>query len=107
MRVMHYKQAKDHVRHWKLALALCCALLLIFGATVQVAHVHTATDVSHAGCALCATAHVAIASTAPIAVPVAARQMAAPVADLQPAFARRSLNFSLYTRPPPVDIAFS
>jgi hypothetical protein len=40
-------------------------------------------------------------------VPLPVRQMAAPVVDLQPAFARRFLDFSLYTRPPPVDIAFS
>jgi hypothetical protein len=108
VRVMHYKQAKDHVRRpWKLALTLCCALLLVFGATVQVAHVHTAADVSHAGCALCATAHVVISLAAPVTVPLPVRQMAAPVVDLQPTFARRFLHFSLYTRPPPVDIAFS
>jgi hypothetical protein len=40
-------------------------------------------------------------------VPLPERQMAAPVVALQPAFARRFLDFSLYTRPPPVDIAFS
>ena len=106
--VMHYKQAKEHVRHpWKVVLALCCALLLVFGATVQVAHVHTAADVSHAGCALCVTAHVVISPAAPVTVPLPARQMAAPVVDLQPTFARRFLDFSLYTRPPPVAIAFS
>jgi hypothetical protein len=104
---MHYKQARDHVRHpWKLALALCCTLLLIFGATVQVAHVHTAAEMSHAGCALCATAHVVVSPEAPMAAPLPVREMA-PVDDLQPEFARRFLDFSLYTRPPPVDIAFS
>ena len=36
-------QSEEHARHpWRIALALCCALLLIFGATIQVAHVHTA-----------------------------------------------------------------
>jgi hypothetical protein len=106
------KQAKDHVRHprrqpWRLALALCCALLLIFGATVQVAHVHSAADVSHAGCALCATAHVVVSSVAPVAVPFAAKQATTPVVDLEPSFARRFLPFSLYTRPPPAAIAFA
>jgi|ERR1700677_2412757 len=105
---MHDKQAREHVRRpWKLALALCCALLLVFGATVQVAHVHAAADVSHAGCALCATAHVVISPAAPVTVLLPVRQMAAPVVDLQPTFTRRFLDFSLYTRPPPVDIAFS
>jgi hypothetical protein len=105
---MHHKQAKDHVRcPWKVALALCCALLLVFGATVQVAHVHTAADMSHAGCALCATAHVVISPAAPVTVPLPARQLTVQVVDLQPTFARQFLDFSLYTRPPPVVIAFS
>jgi hypothetical protein len=96
------------VRHpWRLALALCCALLLIFGATVQVAHVHSAADVSHSGCALCATAHVVVSSAAPVAVPFAAKQATTPVVDLEPSFARRFLPFSLYTRPPPAAIAFA
>jgi hypothetical protein len=102
------KQAKDHVRPpWKLALALCCVLLLIFGATVQIAHVHNAAGVSHSCCTLCATAHVFISPEAPAAVSLAARQAAAPVADLQLTFAHRFLDFSLYTRPPPVGIALS
>src|ERR1700684_3215600 len=99
---MHDMQAKEHARHpWLIALALCCALLLLFGATIQVAHMHTSAEVSHAGCALCATAHVVISPAAPVAAPLAARQTATPVVDLQPAFARGFLDFSLYTRPPP------
>jgi hypothetical protein len=105
---MRYKQANEHGRRpWKIALALCCALLLVFGATVQLAHIHTAAGASHAGCALCATAHVVISPAAPMTVPLPARQMAVPVVDLQPTFARRFLDFSLYTRPPPVELAFS
>jgi hypothetical protein len=105
---MHHKQAKARVRQpWKVALALCCALLLVFGATVQVAHFHTAADLSHGGCALCATAHVVVSPAAPVTVPLPARQMTVQVVDLQPAFPRRFLDFYLYTRPPPVDIAFS
>jgi hypothetical protein len=105
---MRDKQANDHVQHRrKLVLAVGCALLLIFAATVQVAHIHTAAGVSHTGCALCATVHVVISPAAPVTVPLAARQTTAPVVDLQSAFARRFSDFSLYTRPPPVDIAFS
>ena len=96
------------MRHpWRLALALGCALLLVFGATLQVAHFHTQADVSHSGCALCATAHVVISPAAPLAIPLAARRMSAPIVDQQSAFAHRFLDFSLYTRPPPVAIAFS
>src|SRR3984885_9821584 len=105
---MHNKQYKERERHpWRLALALCCALLLVFGATIQIAHVHSAEGASHTGCALCATAQVVIAPAAPATVPLAARQMTAPVVDLKPAFARRFSDFSLFTRPPPVAIAFS
>jgi hypothetical protein len=105
---MHNKQYKERERHpWRLALALCCALLLVFAATIQIAHVHSAEGVSHTSCALCATAHAVISPATPATVPLAARQTTAPVVDLQPAFARRFSDFSLYTRPPPVAIAFS
>jgi hypothetical protein len=93
---MHNKQYKERER-----------LLLVFGATIEIAHVHSAEGVSHTACALCATAHAVISPATPATVPLAARQTTAPVADLQPAFARRVSDFSLYTRPPPVAIAFS
>src|ERR1700689_4320485 len=80
--VMHDKQARDHARHpWRFVLALGCALLLVFGATVQVAHVHTPADVSHSGCALCATAHVVISPAAPLTVSVAVPQRTTPLVD--------------------------
>jgi hypothetical protein len=105
---MHNKQCKERERHpWRLAIALCCALLLVFAATIQIAHVHSAEGASHTGCALCATAHVVISPATPATIPLAARQTTVPVVDLQPAFARRFSGFSLYTRPPPVAIAFS
>ena len=92
---------------WKVALALCCALLLIFGATVQVSHVHSAADASHASCALCATAHAVVSPAAPLAISLAARQTAISVIAKEPALARRFPYFSLYTRPPPAVIVFS
>ncbi|HTZ59716.1 MAG TPA: hypothetical protein VMB49_16525 [Acidobacteriaceae bacterium] len=105
---MHDKQAKERPRHpWRVALGIFCALLLIFGATIQVAHIHTPAEVSHAGCALCATAHVVISPAAPITAPLTARSTAAPVDEVQPNFALCALDFSLFTRPPPVVIAFS
>src|ERR1700678_2736662 len=103
---MHGKQATEHARRpWRIAVVLCCALLLIFSTTIQLAHIHTPAGVSHAGCALCATAHVVISPTAPATAPFAATPTATQVVDLQPTFAHRSLDFSLYTRPPPVDLA--
>jgi len=105
---MHDKQAKEHARHpWRIALVLCCALLLVFGATLQLAHFHTPADVSHSGCAVCATVHVVISPTAPVTAPLVARQTTTPVADQPTGFSHRFLDFSLYTRPPPVELAFS
>jgi hypothetical protein len=105
MRNQQYKEREQHP--WRLAIALCCALLLVFAATIQIAHVHSAEGVSHTRCALCATAHGVISPATPATIPLAAKQATAPVVDLQPAFARRFSDFSLYNRPPPVAIAFS
>jgi hypothetical protein len=105
---MHNKQCKEPERHsWRLAIALCCALLLVFAATIQIVHVHPVEGVSHNGCAVCSTVHAVISPATPATIPLAARQATAPVVDLQPAFARRFSDFSLYNRPPPVAIAFS
>ncbi len=105
---MHNKHGKLHSGHrWALVLAVCCALLLIFGSTVQVVHVHSPEDVSHSGCSLCATAHVTVSPAMPVAIAVPVQEHAVAVFDTEPAFAHNLLDFSLYTRPPPVAIAFS
>jgi len=105
---MRNKHGKIHSRHrWALLLALGCALLLIFGSTVQVVHVHSPEDVSHSGCSLCATAHVTVSPAAPVAVAVPVQAHTVAVFDTEPAFAHSLVDFSLYTRPPPVAIAFS
>jgi hypothetical protein len=105
---MLFSQSKaDSRRPWRIAIALGCTLLLIFCATVQVAHVHTPADVSHPGCALCASAHVVIAPAAPLTVSVAVPQRTTVLVDRQIKFAHRYVDFSLYTRPPPVAVAFS
>jgi hypothetical protein len=105
---MHNKHGKIHTGHrWALVLAICCALLLIFGSTVQVVHVHSPEDVSHSGCSLCATAHLTVSPAAPVVVALALREQSVAVFDTEPLFAHALLDFSLYTRPPPVAIAFS
>ena len=54
VKVMHDMQGKEHARRpWRLALALCCALLLVFGATIQIAHVHLGGQVYLTPDALC------------------------------------------------------
>src|ERR1700722_14464843 len=105
---MLFKQSRDHsAPPWRIAVSLGCTLLLLFCATIQVAHVHTPADVSHTGCALCASAHVVMAPVAPLTVSVAVPQRETPLIDRQIKFAHRNVDFSLYTRPPPVAIAFS
>jgi hypothetical protein len=48
-----------------------------------------------------------MAPAAPLTVSVAVPQSATPLVDRQIKFAHRYVDFSLYTRPPPVAIAFS
>jgi hypothetical protein len=43
----------------------------------------------------------------PVAIAVPVQEHAVAVFDTEPAFAHNLLDFSLYTRPPPVAIAFS
>jgi hypothetical protein len=105
---MNDSRAKESPRHpWRVALGIFCTLLLIFGATIQVAHIHTPAEVSHAGCALCATAHVVISPAVPATAPFPVRPAATQLIEVKPKFTRRALIFSLYTRPPPVAIAFA
>ena len=105
---MHDTHAKNRPRHpWRVALSLFCVLVLMFGATVQLAHIHAPEQVSHAGCALCATAHVVIAPAAPATAPLPVKPVMTRLIEIQAKFPRRTRDFSLFTRPPPVVIAFS
>src|ERR1700744_1642927 len=102
---MRVRQTENLVRcPWRFALILGCALLLIFGSTLQITHIHSGAELSHAGCALCATAHAVISPSNPLAVLFTARRTAPPALDQQTAFAQQLLSFSLYKRPPPVAI---
>lgn len=89
---------------WRLLLALLCISLVVACGTIQVVHVHTQGDITHADCALCVTAHVTVQvaattvtlhHTAPVVSTVDALVVAAPVLTVS--------TFALFTRPPPVD----
>ncbi len=87
-------------------LALLCVLLVVTCGTIQAAHMHPAGDISHADCALCATAHLAVQVVLP-AVAVFVAPVISAVETLAPAVRSTTIDtFALYTRPPPVD-AFS
>lgn len=90
---------------WRILLGICCIALIILGGTIHVAHFHAPGSAPDPGCALCATAHVAISPAAPIVVPVRVQLVAAILADLQPAHPRHFVVLSLTIRPPPSQVA--
>lgn len=90
---------------WKTVFALLCVLLVLAFGTIQAVHVHTAGDVSHPDCALCATAHLAVQFVAP-AVILHVASITTAVETASPTARSKTFNtFALFTRPPPVDAA--
>jgi len=85
-------------------LALLCVLLVVACGTLQVVHVHPDGDVSHADCALCATAHLAVQVVQP-AVTLFVAPIFSPLETAAPIVRNTTLStFALYIRPPP-DVA--
>ena len=88
---------------WRVVLALLCVLLVIACGTIQVVHVHPDGDISHADCALCATAHLAV-QVVPAAVTLFAAPIVAAVETAAPIAQSTTVStFALFTRPPPAD----
>jgi hypothetical protein len=88
---------------WRILLALLCVLLVLATGTIQAVHSHPVGDISHADCALCVTAHVAVeVAQPPVALVVASVVSAVEVFD--PSTRTKTFfTFALFTRPPPVD----
>jgi hypothetical protein len=83
-------------------LGIICALLVVYSATVQVAHTHEAIGASHGDCALCLMVHAGIAPHAPTPAPVLT-ELADPIeiaVELAPC---ASFVCSFYSRPPPAE----
>ena len=91
---------------WAALGFLCCALV-VCAAIVQVGHTHLDGQAVQADCALCHTAHVVVQPTIPQSLPRTVYVVAAVAAPLQPIRPKHFSVFSLFTRPPPVDIAFA
>jgi hypothetical protein len=88
---------------WRLLLALLCISLVIACGTIQVVHVHSQGDISHADCPLCATAHVGVqVAEAPVALHIAP-VVSVVEAVVAPTLTQDFFTFALFTRPPPVD----
>jgi hypothetical protein len=84
----------------------CCALLAITG-VVQAGHSHTDGQAFQSDCALCHTAHLVVQPSIPQALPHRVWIVEAIAAPLQPIRLRHISVFSLFTRPPPVNLAFA
>jgi hypothetical protein len=91
---------------WAVLGFFCCALI-VFSGIVQVGHTHANGQAVQSDCALCHTAHVVVQPPIPQSLPrtiwIVARISTAP----QPIRPKRFSAFSLFTRPPPVDVAFA
>jgi hypothetical protein len=74
---------------------------------VQVGHIHHDGQAVPSDCALCHTAHVVVQSPIPQSLPHIVLVIAAVATALQPIRPRHFSIFSLFTRPPPVDVAFA
>jgi hypothetical protein len=89
---------------WRLLLALLCISLVVVCGTIQAVHVHTQGDITHADCALCATAHVSVQAAATTVMLLHTAPVVSRVdAFIAPTPALTLSTFALFTRPPPVD----
>jgi hypothetical protein len=89
------------------ALGFLCCALVVCAAIVQVGHTHPDGQAVQSDCALCHTAHIVVQPSIPQSVAPTVRIVAAIATALQPVRPRHFSVFSLFTRPPPVDIAFA
>ncbi len=98
----------QRARHalWVALGFLCCALI-VCASILQVGHIHPDGQAVQSDCALCHTAHLVIQPSIPQSVPPIVRVVAAISTQLQPVHPRHYSVFSLFTRPPPVDVAFA
>ena len=88
---------------WRIFLALLCVLLVLATGSIQAVHSHPVGEISHADCALCVTAHVAVeVAQPPVTLAVASVVSAIEVFE-PPTRMKTFFTFALYTRPPPVD----
>jgi hypothetical protein len=89
------------------ALGFLCCALVVCAAIVQIGHTHVNGQSMQTDCALCHTAHVVVQPLIPQSLPHIVQVVAAIPVPPQPIRLKHFSIFSLYTRPPPVDIAFA
>ena len=86
---------------WRVAVAVLCAMLLVFAGVVQGAHTHADQIATHADCSLCVAAHLTV-ELAPSPVPAPVSHVITAV-EVAPICSRATAlsTFALFTRPPP------
>jgi hypothetical protein len=91
---------------WLAVGFLCIALVALTG-VVQVAHTHADGGSGQLDCALCHTAHLILQPSVPQSLPHTVWVEATVAVTPQPICRQHLCVFSLFTRPPPVDLAFA
>jgi len=97
--------------HWKLPpfwqvwLAALCVVLVLFSATVQVAHAHTDGRV-HSDCVLCHVAQKSAQSPSSQAATHILHPVARVIAASPSLSCKHHFAFSLWDRPPPTGLDF-
>ena len=97
---------RAHPSLWAALGFFCCALIICAG-IVQVGHTHLGGQAIQDNCALCHTAHVVVEPITPQSLPHTVYVVAAIPAPRRLIRPKHFSVFSLFTRPPPVDIAFA
>lgn len=83
-------------------VATVCLVLLALLAIAQVAHLHpNPTDADH--CQLCIVMHTATPTAAAV-VAIFLVRLSASIPDAEPILITRSLQFRLFSRPPPASL---
>jgi hypothetical protein len=91
---------------WLAVGFLCIALVALTG-VVQVAHTHADGGLGQLDCALCHTAHLVVHPSVPRSLPHTVWVEARVAVTPQPISRQHLSVFSLFTRPPPVDLAIA
>jgi len=85
-------------------LAVFCAILVTFTATIQIVHAHDLDPGPHPECSLCAISHATISPAAPIELP-AVKERVEELRIEATEVPRDLFVFSFYSRPPPAETA--
>ncbi|HEY1580686.1 MAG TPA: hypothetical protein VGF82_26780 [Terracidiphilus sp.] len=87
-------------------LVVLCAILLLFGTTLQQAHFH-ADGLTHADCTICHTAPHVVQPSASCIVQLAPIPSTRVVLSIKPVYREHTFSYSHWNRPPPDQTAIA